>query len=272
MNLVCLAFEQAVPDLALLAAAKDSNHPWAVALRAAMGATVCPACYGHGKVFVMVLDSVQGVGGLHMARPMFKPHDLGTCQVCNGRGYAPEANPHKLILRGVIDDLVRLHRDCPADGPSDRSASRDWCKSNRWERCTDLTPHSGTDCYNGLDFLSLEVLLRLAGADFPSGGESTRPPGSTTGNTPIPPAKTIQVSFTNNTNYRVYFHLNDGKGLTTNLEPGQVRVYTMVFNRGITPAVAISQLSGNPLSFSVSDGGNYEFKIEGGKIKNFYKK
>ena len=49
MNLVCMAFEGAVPDLALLAAANDSNHPWAVALRTAVTSTVCQACYGRAN-------------------------------------------------------------------------------------------------------------------------------------------------------------------------------------------------------------------------------
>jgi hypothetical protein len=117
MAMVCLAFEGSVPDSGLLAAAKDSNHPWSVVLRAARVAT-----------------ETSG-----------------------------EANASKLISAGVVDQLVRLHRSCPVDGPSKQSPSIDWCKCNRWERCTDLNRDSGTERYNGLDFLSMEVLMRLAG-------------------------------------------------------------------------------------------------------------
>ena len=60
MNLVCMAFEKAVPDPALQAAAKDSNHLWAVALRAAIDSATCPACHGNGKVFMMAPDMVHG--------------------------------------------------------------------------------------------------------------------------------------------------------------------------------------------------------------------
>src|SRR5262249_6858706 len=78
MTLGCMAFEPAVPDPALLVAAKDSNHPWAVALRAAMGSTVCPACHGHGKLFVMAPEAVVGGHG-PAPKIVVKRHDLGAC-------------------------------------------------------------------------------------------------------------------------------------------------------------------------------------------------
>jgi hypothetical protein len=164
MAAVCLAFEDAVPDPGLLVAAKDSNHPWSVALRAARAATICPACHGNGKQFVMI-PALVGAGPLHPLEVSARRQDLGACKVCNGTGQAPAgANPHRQILAGVLNELVRMHRACPAAGPSDQSPSTDWCKSNRWERCTDLKRTAGTDRYNGLDFLSMEVLMRLAGA------------------------------------------------------------------------------------------------------------
>jgi hypothetical protein len=163
MNLVCMAFEPAVPDEALLLAARDSNHGWSVALRAAMGGTVCPACHGHGKLFFMAPEFVAGGEALH-PHLTFKRHDLGTCKLCGGKGHAPAANPHRAILRAALDDLTRLHQACPEEGPGDRCPSAQWVKDNRWVRCTDLKRAPGTDSYNGLDFLSLEVLLRLAGA------------------------------------------------------------------------------------------------------------
>ncbi len=48
-----------------------------------------------------------------------------------------------------------------ARGPDNRN-SKPWARSNRWERCTDLDPSGdGIEVYNGLDYLSLEVLARL---------------------------------------------------------------------------------------------------------------
>jgi hypothetical protein len=163
MNLVCMAFEGAVSDAALFLAAKDSNHPWAVALRAAITSTVCQACHGHGRLFVVAPDVIQGMDLLHRPAPPPVRHDLGICGICNGTGSAI-VGARSGLLSGVHDELLRLHRECPDDGPSDQSPSGDWCKDNRWVRCTDLTRSNGNNVYNGLDFLSLEILLRLAGA------------------------------------------------------------------------------------------------------------
>jgi len=80
MNLVCMAFEGVVPDLALLAAANDSNHPWAVALRAAVTSTVCQACYGQGKLCVMAPDVIQGMDFVHHPAPPLVRHELGICR------------------------------------------------------------------------------------------------------------------------------------------------------------------------------------------------
>ena len=163
MNLVCMAFEKAVPDVVLQAAAKDSNHPWAVALRVAIDSTVCPACHGHGKVFVMAPDMIHGINFLHHPQPALVRHELGACRVCHGTGSAVSGKAGGALQRDVLEELIGLHHSCPPDGPSDRSTSHDWCKDNRWVRCTDLTRGTGNSAYNGLDFLSLEVLLRLAG-------------------------------------------------------------------------------------------------------------
>lgn len=161
MNLVCLAFEDDVPDAALLVAAKDSNHPWSVALRAAIKGGFCPTCRGKGHIFVNTPDVSSH--GLH-SNPTFRKHDLGTCKTCGGKGFAIGANSSSAALRAVLDQLVSLHKQCPLTGPQDKSASPEWVKDNRWVRCTDLRASSGDSRYNGLDFLSLEVLLRLAGA------------------------------------------------------------------------------------------------------------
>jgi len=163
MNLVMMTFKHAVPDSALVAAAAASNHPWAVALRVASGATVCSLCHGHGSVFLTAHEQIRIGPSPHFPRPVPKLHKLGPCKLCNGTGI-PLANPESALLLPLLADLALLHKECPADGPGDHSASRNWCKDNRWVRCTDLTRSKGDSHYDGIDFLSLEVLLRLAGA------------------------------------------------------------------------------------------------------------
>jgi uncharacterized membrane protein len=91
------------------------------------------------------------------------------------------------------------------------------------------------------------------------------------GNNPPPANKTIRVTFTNRTNQRVNFFLNGGKGLNTGLNAGQTSSYNVAVSPNVTPAVSINQPKGPALSFSLMDGGNYEFRFENGKIKNFVK-
>lgn len=67
------------------------------------------------------------------------------------------------ILVPLVPTLVKLHKECPSAGPNDKASSINWVKPNRWVHCTDLKRSGGTKRYNGLDFLSLEVLLRIAG-------------------------------------------------------------------------------------------------------------
>lgn len=87
---------------------------------------------------------------------------------------------------------------------------------------------------------------------------------------PSSSVKRIGVSFTNRTTAVVQFHLNGGKGLDTSLKPGHHASFSMVLDSGVTPTVAIVQAEGKPLAFSVSDGGVYEFRQDGKRIKNFY--
>lgn len=89
---------------------------------------------------------------------------LGTCKLCNGKGFIVLPGAGVRLHGNLVEELVKLHHECPVGGPSDRPPSTDWCKDNHWVRCTDLTRGNGNNAYNGLDFLSLEVLLRLAGA------------------------------------------------------------------------------------------------------------
>ena len=65
------------------------------------------------------------------------------------------------------------------EGPSARPT-----RESRWIHCTDLTRGHGTDQYNGLDFLSMEVLMRLAGVDA-AGSEYRRPEFASAGDGPL---------------------------------------------------------------------------------------
>lgn len=159
--LVCTAFEESISDAQLLRFARDSSHPWSVALRAATTANTCQACRGRGRLLIMV-PSKHSVN-LH-APLEFSRVDAGPCPTCGGKGTAEHVGPVSGALAGVADDLVRLHRLCPPDGPSAKSPSPEWARDNRWERCMDKPSSPGEDRrYNGLDFLSMEVLMRLTG-------------------------------------------------------------------------------------------------------------
>lgn len=112
MFLVCMAFEPAVNELEMLAAAKSSNHLWSMLLRAAVL---------KSDISGIITDSV------------------------------------------VKGELKQIHAECPEYGPKS-GGSGQWVKDNRWIRCTDLE-NTGTPgkSFNGLDFLSLEVLMRVTG-------------------------------------------------------------------------------------------------------------
>jgi hypothetical protein len=86
-----------------------------------------------------------------------------------------------------------------------------------------------------------------------------------------PPYSTIQVTFTNETSLPVYFYLNGGSGLNTSLAAGESQNYTMVVDAGGQPVIRIKQPSGQYQSFTVSDGGDYAFRVMQGKIKNCYR-
>ncbi len=89
--------------------------------------------------------------------------------------------------------------------------------------------------------------------------------------TPSPAATTkIRVQFTNRTDQEVTFFLNGGTGLTTRLKAGQTEGYTMVVDPGVAPIVGIFQADGKRLDFTVANDQKYAFKLEDGKIKNFF--
>jgi hypothetical protein len=63
---------------------------------------------------------------------------------------------------GHAREARALHAACPPEGPHSAAATQ-WFKDSRWIRSTDLTKGSAGKLYNGLDFLSYEVLLRATG-------------------------------------------------------------------------------------------------------------
>jgi hypothetical protein len=69
------------------------------------------------------------------------------------------------VANAVIDQTNRwhdLHDLAPQTGPvGDPSGNPVWFKDNRWIRCADTNAGGAGDIYNGLDFLSLDVLMHL---------------------------------------------------------------------------------------------------------------
>ena len=71
-----------------------------------------------------------------------------------------------VMVSPVADALRASHSSYPAGGSTDNPASGEWCTTNRWERCTNLepgAPDAPREENNGLDFMSLEVLMRPQG-------------------------------------------------------------------------------------------------------------
>jgi hypothetical protein len=83
-------------------------------------------------------------------------------------------------------------------------------------------------------------------------------------------AATIKVRFTNKTDLTVRFFLNGGAGLEARLAPGASQGYNVVVDAGVQPIVGIYQTTGERLDFTLEDGGNYEFRVIDGKIRNAY--
>jgi len=67
------------------------------------------------------------------------------------------------LMAPVVPALQQLHQSCPPQGPSTRSLTVDWATRSRWIEAARLKRGAGNTVYNGLDFLTLEVLLRLGG-------------------------------------------------------------------------------------------------------------
>ncbi len=87
---------------------------------------------------------------------------------------------------------------------------------------------------------------------------------------PLPPAVAM-ASFTNRTNSRVFFTVSaGGKAQESSLAAGQtVRIPIQLGNPPAT--VTITQNDGKKLSFSLPKGGEYEFKMDGREIRNFFR-
>ncbi|BBM86293.1 3-coathanger stack domain-containing protein [Candidatus Uabimicrobium amorphum] len=77
-----------------------------------------------------------------------------------------------IYSQGELHNVSKLLTLCTKDGPKGyRKDNPFWFKDNRWVRCIDYSPSRDereTDqaIYNGLDFLALEVLLRILNSPF----------------------------------------------------------------------------------------------------------
>lgn len=68
-------------------------------------------------------------------------------------------------LGSASEMSIADHDAAPLDGPSEDPAKGRWSKSNTWIRCTEPAADAASATrYNGLDFLSLECMMRMAGA------------------------------------------------------------------------------------------------------------
>lgn len=83
-------------------------------------------------------------------------------------------------------------------------------------------------------------------------------------------AYTIEVTFTNRTNWNVAFFLSGGQGLQTRLNPGRWRTFEVTVDPGTEPYVRIYQPYGRYIDFSLADGGRYAFRMNQGRIENSY--
>jgi hypothetical protein len=97
--------------------------------------------------------------------------------------------------------------------------------------------------------------------------------GSLGGTSNKPGAKTIRLSFTNETGARVHFVLKGGQepGQATSLGPRETGSFIVPIEPRKTANVVIAQTHGKSLSFSISDGGKYALRMKDGKIQNFYR-
>jgi hypothetical protein len=71
-----------------------------------------------------------------------------------------------VMVPPVNDALKASHSSYPAGGSTDDAACGEWVTANRWEWCTGLVPgepSGAREQHNGLDFMSLEVLMRTQG-------------------------------------------------------------------------------------------------------------
>jgi hypothetical protein len=81
----------------------------------------------------------------------------------------------------------------------------------------------------------------------------------------------INVHFRNLTGRLVVFHLNGGGGLWTNLDRNSQNSYSVVVDSGVQPLISIRQPDGSLLKFTIANTGRYDFKMNNGRIENFYR-
>lgn len=88
---------------------------------------------------------------------------------------------------------------------------------------------------------------------------------------PASAADKIHVTFTNRSGYEVSYFLNGGKGVNARLANGKTATWKVTVDPGIAPIVRIHQVKGKSLDFTLSNGGQYVFEVQKGKIVNAYK-
>jgi uncharacterized protein YkwD len=181
-------------------------------------------------------------------------------------GKKPSDRAQAAGFKGFVEENIAMNT------PTPEATVALWMKPNDPHRDAILNPKA---INIGVGFAqSKDTTIAMWCVDF--GGvaeEAVNPPTLVTakGKTePQPPARTIQVQFTNRTNREVTFFLNGGKGLTTGLKAGQAKTYPMVVDAGVPPIVGIIQADGKQMNFTVEDGKKYAFMVEGNTIKNFF--
>ena len=83
----------------------------------------------------------------------------------------------------------------------------------------------------------------------------------------------MTVKFKNAYTQRAFVTLktDKGAGMATSLAAGETRSFSLLGQPDVTPTVVVQQPGGGVLSFSISSGGDYVLRLDGGKLKNFFK-
>lgn len=120
---------------------------------------------------------------------------------------------------------------------------------------------------------TLELTVEKLGWNNADNNPAPKKPGGGSDGSVLVPTKTISMTFTNETGQTVTFVLKGGSGpgTATGLAKGQTKTHSLVVEAGVTPVVIVTQPGGGSKSFTLQDKGNYAFRLEGGKIINYFK-